>query len=49
MVLEDQLHGPGRLTVLVIRPNVFAALMSRPGGPKLGVLNRLNASTRNSK
>jgi len=37
------------LTVDVICPNVFGALMSRAGGPKLGVLVRLNASARNSK
>ena len=37
------------LTVLVIVPNVFGALMSRAGGPKLAVFVRLNASARNSK
>jgi hypothetical protein len=37
------------LTVDVICPNVFGALMSLAGGPKLGVFVRLNASARNSK
>ena len=37
------------LTVLVIVPNVFGALISRAGGLKLGVFVRLNASARNSK
>src|SRR5262249_61813253 len=36
------------LTVEVIVPKVLGALMSRAGGPKLGVLVTLNASARNS-
>ena len=48
--LRDQLDDARRLpTVLVKIPNVLGVLMSRPGGPKFGWLNRLNASTRNSR
>ena len=38
----------GVLIVVVILPKAFGALMSRPGGPKLFVLVKLNASARNS-
>jgi hypothetical protein len=51
--LEEELehHSTVRavLTVLVIVPKVVVLLISRAGGPKLGVFVRLNASARNSK